>query len=77
MKKKIIWVICIMSIMSILLTGCCLSHDWQEANCTIPKTCVKCGEIKGEALGHDWQEATCTEARTCSVCGETEGEALV
>lgn len=76
MNKKMIRVICIISIMSILLTGCCLSHDWQEATCTTPKTCAKCGEIKGEASGHDWQEATCTEAKTCSVCGETEGEAL-
>lgn len=27
-------------------------HDWQDATCTKPKTCSKCGEIKGNALGH-------------------------
>lgn len=59
-----------------MMTGCCMFHDWQEATCTEPKICNKCGETEGEALGHTWEEATCTEAKTCSVCGETEGEAL-
>lgn len=76
MKKKIIPVIFTLGILSILLTGCCLSHDWQEATCTNPKTCSKCGKTDGDALGHSWQEATCTVPQTCSVCGETEGEAL-
>ena len=65
-----------MGITCILLTGCCLTHDWQEATCTTPMTCAKCEKTKGEALGHTWQEATCTTPKTCSVCGETEGEAL-
>lgn len=58
------------------LSGCCLSHDWQEATCTRPRTCIKCGETEGEALGHEWQEATCTTAKTCKVCGATKGEPL-
>ena len=74
--KKTILSICTMGIVSILLTGCCLSHEWKEATCTTPKICVKCEKTEGEALGHEWQEATCTEPKTCSVCGETEGEAL-
>lgn len=57
-----------------LLTGCCMSHEWKEATCTEPKTCAKCGEIEGEALGHTWVEATCSAPKTCGVCGETEGE---
>lgn len=63
-------------LLMVLLTGCCISHDWQDATCTEPKTCAKCGETEGEALGHTWLEATCTAPKTCSVCGETEGEAL-
>lgn len=58
------------------LTGCGHTHEWQEATCTTPKTCIKCNETEGEALGHTWTEATCIAPKTCSVCGETEGEAL-
>ena len=76
MKKKRMRVICIVSVMSILFTSCCLSHDWQEATCVSSKTCSECGKIEGEALGHAWQEATCIKPKTCSVCGETEGETL-
>lgn len=61
-------------IAAVSLTGCCISHEWQEATCETPKTCAKCGKIEGEALGHTWKAATCTEPKTCSVCGKTEGE---
>lgn len=63
-------------IISFMLTGCCMSHEWKEATCSEPKTCTKCGETEGEALGHTWVDATCAEAKHCSVCGETEGEPL-
>lgn len=42
MKKKTILSICTIGLVSILLTGCCLTHDWQEAACTTPKTCSVC-----------------------------------
>ena len=58
------------------LTGCCVSHEWQEATCTEPRTCSKCGKTEGKALGHKWQEATCTSPKTCSVCGQTSGNKL-
>ncbi len=58
------------------LTGCCLAHDWKEANCEEPKTCKICGETEGEALGHVWLDATCNLAKTCEVCGKTEGDPL-
>lgn len=74
MKKK--FNIISMFIICILLTGCCFSHDWQEATCTEPKTCSKCGEIEGEALEHSWVEVTCSAPKTCSICGESEGQAL-
>ncbi|MBD5548683.1 MAG: hypothetical protein HDQ97_15045 [Lachnospiraceae bacterium] len=59
-----------------ILTGCHMNHEWQEATCTMPKTCSVGGETEGEALGHTWVEASCAEPKHCSVCGETEGEAL-
>lgn len=58
----------------LLIAGCTCKHIWEDATCTKPKTCTKCGESEGEALGHSWTDATCTEAKTCVVCEETEGE---
>ncbi len=75
MRKKMVTGMLAVSLV-FMMTGCCLSHGWQEATCTEPKTCSKCGETEGEALGHTWEEVTCTEPKTCSVCQETEGEAL-
>lgn len=59
-----------------LLAACCMKHEWKDATCTEPKTCVKCGETEGIELHHDWQEETCTEAQKCSICGSTRGEPL-
>lgn len=67
---------CVIMILTLTVTGCCISHEWQEATCEKPKTCVKCGKTEGEALGHKWEPATCTTPKTCSVCGKTEGDAL-
>ena len=75
MKKAIVLMMALVMCLS-LLTGCCLSHEWAEADCTTPKTCAKCEKTEGEALGHDWEDATCTAPKTCAVCDETEGEAL-
>ena len=61
-------------------------HSWQEATCTEPKTCPKCGETEGEALGHCWdqgtviQEATCRETGLklylCERCGTARKETI-
>ena len=51
-------------------------HEWQEATCTTPITCIKCDETQGEPLGHTWVDATCSSPQTCSVCGETSGHSL-
>ena len=56
MRKKMVTGMLAVSLM-FMMTGCCLSHGWQEATCTEPKTCSKCGETEGEALGHTWQDA--------------------
>jgi uncharacterized protein YjdB len=50
------------------------THDWQEATCTEPKTCKKCGQTEGEVLGHEWgtptyewadDNSSVTAARVC------------
>ena len=88
MKKKLF---CLMIAVVMLLSGCCLRHEWVDADCDTPKTCAKCEKTEGEALGHNfmpdvcqrcgfavhnWKDATCTAPKTCTVCAETEGEAL-
>ena len=74
MKKTILIALSLM--MLLVLSGCCLSHEWEEADCVNPKTCTKCDATEGEALGHSWADATCEAPKTCSVCGASEGEAL-
>lgn len=73
--KKALLIFLSLSIL-LLLSGCCLSHEWVEADCITPKICTKCGETEGEALGHQWKDATCTDAKACAVCAVTEGEPL-
>lgn len=51
------------------------SHSWNNATCTAPKTCAKCGATEGAAAGHSWNNATCTAPKTCATCGATEGAA--
>ena len=66
MKK----IICVVLMVALMLSGCCLRHEWQAATCETPATCTKCQETEGEALGHSWQDATCETAKTCSVCAK-------
>lgn len=73
MKKRIICLTLVI-LLSLILAGCCLSHEWVDATCTAPKTCSKCEKTEGDALGHNWNEATCTTAKTCSVCSLTQGQ---
>ncbi|MCR5799760.1 MAG: hypothetical protein K6G69_06765 [Lachnospiraceae bacterium] len=73
-KRLTVILICIFA--GMMLNACCLAHEWEEATCTEPRTCKKCGATEGEPLGHDWKEATCTEPQTCIRCGETYGEPL-
>ncbi len=75
MKKKIQAGFMVLA-MSVTMTGCCMSHEWKEATCVEPKTCMKCGETEGELLEHRWIEASCTNPRTCEGCNTTDGEAL-
>ncbi len=75
MKKKLISGLSVISVM-LCLSGCCISHEWQDATCTAPQTCAKCGRTEGVPLGHTWADATCTIPKTCSECRETDGEPL-
>ena len=53
-----------------------LGHSWQDATCTVAKTCAVCKATEGSAKGHNWTEATCTAAKTCKTCGVTEGDKI-
>ncbi len=74
--KKRVRVACVLITTMLIMTGCCLSHEWEEATCVTPKTCVKCGKIEGKTIEHIWIDATCSEAKHCSMCDLTEGEPL-
>ncbi|MBE5876432.1 MAG: hypothetical protein E7290_06050 [Lachnospiraceae bacterium] len=75
MKRRIPFIL--LGCMFVLgVSGCGHEHTWKEADCSVPKTCVECGETEGEALGHNWKEANCSVPKTCVECGEIEGDAL-
>ena len=77
--KRFVLTIAMVTLMMMLLSGCCVSHDMQPATCTEPARCSKCGKTEGEPLGHTEVTdpvlaPTCTEAGLsegshCSVCG--------
>lgn len=73
--KKILICAGVALMFAAIMSGCCLSHAWQEATCIAPKTCASCGATEGEALPHTWIDATCTEAKRCQVCNHEEGKA--
>ena len=71
MRKRLL----LLLVLSLVFGLCgCHQHTWEEATCTEPKTCSKCGETEGDPLGHSWVEATYHAPKTCSVCGEADGE---
>lgn len=68
-------IIALALVMLLALAGCACEHEWKDADCVTPKTCVKCEEIEGAPLGHTWSAATCVDPKICENCGATEGEA--
>lgn len=74
--KKIVIISAIVLLALWILRSLICFHEWTEATCETPITCVKCGKAKGESLGHDWINATCTESKTCSRCKKTSGKPL-
>ena len=63
-------------------------HTWKRATCTKPRTCLLCGETKGNPLGgeHSWDEGVVLQEptadqpgirqQTCETCGEIQLEAI-
>lgn len=70
--KRLMICLCTMVLCCGVLNGCGCIHEWQDATCIKPQTCIKCGKSKGEALGHDWSEATCAAPKTCKRCKGTQ-----
>ena len=78
MKKLVSMIIVLAMVCSMTACGC--DHQWEEASCTAPKTCTKCGETDGDAAGHtprslivsavDTENLTMTQDLPCDECGE-------
>lgn len=41
-------------------------HQWNDATCTTPETCILCGETKGTATGHDFSREVINPTYLCS-----------
>ncbi|MBR4726658.1 MAG: hypothetical protein IK080_02090 [Clostridia bacterium] len=76
MTRRILPLIMVLSFVLLSFSGCGCRHEWKEATCATPKTCILCGATEGTTLAHTWKAATCTAPKTCTVCGATEGESL-
>lgn len=74
--RKRLNVLIFLGLITVVLSGCCIKHEYIDATCIAPKTCSKCGKTEGEITEHVWKEATCFEPKTCSVCNATEGKML-
>lgn len=74
MKRCMLILLVLLLVLNFCACGC--KHEWEEANCTAPRTCELCKETEGEALDHRWADANCETPKTCMSCGLTEGEAL-
>ena len=63
-------------VLMLCLCGCSTllcKHQFEEATCQAPKTCILCGKTEGETGDHSYTAATCTAPKTCTVCGKTDG----
>lgn len=76
MIKKYFFLFCVVLSLAAVCVGCNCEHEWADATCTEPQTCVHCGATKGDALGHEWRDATFVNPKTCLVCNATEGGTL-
>ena len=78
MKRLISFALVLAFVFSMTACGC--QHEWQDATCTAPKTCTKCGETEGEAAGHQPGTQTVSDVDPahlsmtcdilCAVCSE-------
>lgn len=61
--------------MLLALTGCECKHEWIEASCENPKTCIKCEATEGEARGHEygaWSFEDEEMSHVCRYCSVSE-----
>ena len=74
LKRFLLLVVIVLFIFSTAILASCskeCDHTWQDATCTEPKVCTKCGETEGEALGHSLEKIAATPA-TCQIAGNSE-----
>ena len=78
MKKILIKIISLILILS--LTSCqgdkVCAHEWTDATCKTPRTCVKCNVTEGSVGDHVYTDATCENAQECKYCGVWYGLSL-
>ena len=77
--KKTIRILALL-LCAVLLSGCCLKHEWEPATCEDPITCEKCGETYGDELDHQpglWEQLSVPlwgqpglSVQKCLLCGE-------
>ena len=48
------------------------THQWTEATCLAPKTCMLCEITEGEPAEHQWENGTCITPGVCAVCHATD-----
>ena len=52
------------------------THEWADATCKTPKTCVKWNATEGGIGDHVYTDATCENAQECKYCGVWYGLSL-
>ena len=70
--KKILCLISVFMLIVVLafsLSSCECKHELQEATCTTPRTCAKCGETFGTTIPHKYERVACGEYMRCKDCG--------
>lgn len=73
MIRKVTYLFFTSILFVLILSGCACNHEWQDATCLAPRTCVRCGEVQGKVRAHTWGNTACNNPAPCTVCGTTEG----
>ena len=76
MKTKKYYLLPILLLLTLLLSGCACEHEWQASTCLAPRTCTRCGVTEGKLRAHDYGSTACNDPKPCTVCGTMEGMEL-
>ena len=68
-SNRIFFMVCLLSLIGLLLTGCSCEHEWQRSTCQAPRTCIKCGETEGKIRAHEGGNTACHTPEGCIICG--------